>query len=628
MKISKIWQFIGFLQLFFISMLGANWSSPPEVIYPLTPINNALNPYIATDLHGNSVAVWYTRTESTPSTLQGAFLPSGAVNELGQPAWVLTNQIADHVQAPQFPFIQAVGVDANGKALAAWRDDNNNILISTLVFGEHAWSSAQIINTQIPGETVTSPYVSVNHRGDAAVVWTSYDSVGLTLNLLANVFDAETQTWKGQSVIFSGNLDVILPVLFVKNDSLGNAVALNTISESDIMAYTYAFSSNTWTTVTPVTLGSLIAGNLAVDLNGVSTVIAVNTDSVVTTLTLPFGETTFVNQTTLSTTGSTLMMPVIQVASSGDALALWATDEGNLASARYSFAAQTWDELPQIVVDFLDPAHLALSLNSHGHAVAAWTAVNEGGYFIQAAILGVDDIAWRASQDLSPPDNNTEQQVVMTAKGDAVGIWSNLIDSSFVTGTINSSIFLDLFPLQPSTITQIDPFFGPTAGGNSVIIKGTHLFDTSTIFFGPNPALFIVTSDNSITAFAPAGSGAVDVIVTTPLGEVKAPRRYVYVPDNAPLPPKKIKGWVIENKFLLQTDHIHHLLWQANNDLVVVKNYNIYRNGDLIARVVADDTVFLHYDDHNRRKNERDVYEVTAVNFFDVEGDPVTLWFK
>lgn len=74
-----------------------------------------------------------------------------------------------------------------------------------------------------------------------------------------------------------------------------------------------------------------------------------------------------------------------------------------------------------------------------------------------------------------------------------------------------------------TTITSISPNSGPTAGGTSVVITGTHftgLSGTSAVRFGSQDATsYTVNSSTQITAIAPAASeGLVDITVTGTYG--------------------------------------------------------------------------------------------------------------
>jgi alpha-tubulin suppressor-like RCC1 family protein len=69
------------------------------------------------------------------------------------------------------------------------------------------------------------------------------------------------------------------------------------------------------------------------------------------------------------------------------------------------------------------------------------------------------------------------------------------------------------------SVTKLKPDHGPPAGGTSVTVTGTNLLGATAVRFGSTAATsFTVNSRQSITAVAPAGSGIVDVTVTTPEG--------------------------------------------------------------------------------------------------------------
>lgn len=66
------------------------------------------------------------------------------------------------------------------------------------------------------------------------------------------------------------------------------------------------------------------------------------------------------------------------------------------------------------------------------------------------------------------------------------------------------------------TVTGVAPNTGPQAGGTSVIIAGTNFTGATAVRFGVTAAAsFTVNSATQITATSPAGSGAVNVTVTT-----------------------------------------------------------------------------------------------------------------
>jgi alpha-tubulin suppressor-like RCC1 family protein len=81
------------------------------------------------------------------------------------------------------------------------------------------------------------------------------------------------------------------------------------------------------------------------------------------------------------------------------------------------------------------------------------------------------------------------------------------------------------------TVTGVSPQIGPAAGGVTVTISGNTFTGATGVKFGTVQATsFTVNSATSITATAPAGTGTVDITVTTPAGmsPTSAADRYLY----------------------------------------------------------------------------------------------------
>ena len=82
----------------------------------------------------------------------------------------------------------------------------------------------------------------------------------------------------------------------------------------------------------------------------------------------------------------------------------------------------------------------------------------------------------------------------------------------------------DQFTYNPTpTVTGVSPNNGPQTGGTAVVITGTLLSGASSVNFGStNATSFTVDSATQITATSPAGTGTVDITVTTPAGGTSA----------------------------------------------------------------------------------------------------------
>jgi IPT/TIG domain len=100
-----------------------------------------------------------------------------------------------------------------------------------------------------------------------------------------------------------------------------------------------------------------------------------------------------------------------------------------------------------------------------------------------------------------------------------------------VTGPGGTSTTLpaDQFTYGPQ-VTGLSPSTGPAAGGTTVTITGSGLSNASSVSFGGAVGSVISNTDTSITTVAPAGTGTVDVQVTTPNGvsPVSSSDRFTY----------------------------------------------------------------------------------------------------
>jgi IPT/TIG domain len=87
-------------------------------------------------------------------------------------------------------------------------------------------------------------------------------------------------------------------------------------------------------------------------------------------------------------------------------------------------------------------------------------------------------------------------------------------NTSLIAGTVSASASLTVLPGTTPAITSISPTRGPSGGGNEVTIDGCNFTGATAVDFGTKAATnFTVTSDSSITAVAPAGTGTVNIVV-------------------------------------------------------------------------------------------------------------------
>src|SRR5450830_859453 len=120
-----------------------------------------------------------------------------------------------------------------------------------------------------------------------------------------------------------------------------------------------------------------------------------------------------------------------------------------------------------------------------------------------------------------PTGLNLSASGLLSGTPTATGTFNFVLKSTDSTGgggpyakTISISMTINALPIP--TVSSISPTSGPTTGGTSVIITGTNLTGATAVRFGATNATgFTVNSATQITATAPAGTGTVDVRVTT-----------------------------------------------------------------------------------------------------------------
>ena len=204
--------------------------------------------------------------------------------------------------------------------------------------------------------------------------------------------------------------------------------------------------------------------------------------------------------------------------------------------------------------EFVGPA--VTLLNPTSGPVAGGTQVTITG----TGFVGVSAVTFGGSAATGITVNSVTQ-ITATAPAHAAG----LVDVRVATpaGTSANTLADDYTYVSPAgpTVTALNPTSGPAAGGNQVVITGTNLTGATAVVFGTTTLIsgFTVDSATQITVTAaPAGTGTVDVRVTTPAGTSAntAADDYVYVslvptvtavsPNSGPL-----SGWPANVKVII-----------------------------------------------------------------------------
>ena len=111
---------------------------------------------------------------------------------------------------------------------------------------------------------------------------------------------------------------------------------------------------------------------------------------------------------------------------------------------------------------------------------------------------------------------NSSTQITAVAPPQAAATVDITVTTPAGTSATSSSDHYTYTSVGAPTVTVVSPNAGPTAGGNTVAITGTHFDGVTSVMFGSTAATsFTIESDTSIFAVAPAGSaGTVDVTLT------------------------------------------------------------------------------------------------------------------
>ena len=142
---------------------------------------------------------------------------------------------------------------------------------------------------------------------------------------------------------------------------------------------------------------------------------------------------------------------------------------------------------------------------SQGPASGGTTVVLTGSHFTGATSVKFGTVA------ASSFSVTSDTQITATAPAEAAG--SVNVTVTTAGGISNTFTY---FYLPAPTLTTVLPGQGPSSGGTSVTLTGTQLTTATAVMFGSAPSTsYTVLSDSSIVAVAPAGTGTVQVTVTT-----------------------------------------------------------------------------------------------------------------
>jgi IPT/TIG domain-containing protein/FG-GAP repeat protein len=142
---------------------------------------------------------------------------------------------------------------------------------------------------------------------------------------------------------------------------------------------------------------------------------------------------------------------------------------------------------------------------------SAFVFTRSGSSWTERRQLTPSGSRWQTELENGPPEFGIT--VALSASGRTALVGANDFEGGW------ASVFAN-----PPTVTTVTPAAGARSGGTAATISGTDFGEATAVRFGSaNAASFKVSSDNSITAVAPAGIGTVDVTVALPDPGASAP---------------------------------------------------------------------------------------------------------
>jgi len=148
-----------------------------------------------------------------------------------------------------------------------------------------------------------------------------------------------------------------------------------------------------------------------------------------------------------------------------------------------------------------------------------WTA--SADYWIFSSPAVANGVVYVGSDDgrLYAFNSQTGAKLWVATTGSFVESSPAVVNGVVYVGSFDQKLYAFHYGTTNLIVTSISPTSGPARGGTTITITGHSFTDVINVSFGSTSAnSFLVVSDTQIFASSPAGSGTIDVTVTTPIG--------------------------------------------------------------------------------------------------------------
>lgn len=355
------------------------------------------------------IYIFFVTGEGTSSSQ-----PNVATKPIGGTTWTIA-QLAGTSSSdpPQAPL--AGSVTPSGKAIAVWYqghtagNEQSSLQYATKPAGSSTWSAkATVTNTGYQGNFTSpnSPVLTVDPAGDAALLFTRYDSNfvnqivwGSTLAAGGSSWTSANPLWvnafndtvQGAPVVAIGP-DGTATAAWARNDHAGNEIVQFATKSLTASSWAQAPADDTAAGANDLSLRTGNAGSpsIATEPNGTTTV-AWNQDGTLVQSTRAAGASGFAAATAIPASLSNPSTVDLVPGSDGSLVALWSGQDASshqvIAAARRGAGSSTFTALPDLPgTGNTDPAGAS---DNQGNVATAWITSGPSGAAEEATGLAV-----------------------------------------------------------------------------------------------------------------------------------------------------------------------------------------------------------------------------------------------
>lgn len=468
-----------------------------------------------------------------------------------------------------------VAANLNGNAVAVWErsDGLNTIIQAAMLQSDGTWSAP--VNLSAAGQNALLPQIAINSSGNAVAVWQRSDGLNTIVQAATLQFGG---SWSAPVDLSVAGQDADKPQIAINSSGKAVAVWIRSDGANDIVQAATSQFGGSWTAPDDLSAAGDSADVPQIAINSSGNTVAIwqrfSGASIVQAATLQFGG-SWSSPVDLSVGGQSALSPQVAIGPNGNVVAVWYRFDGSnqIVQASMMQFVGSWSTPIDLSPAGVDSGIPQVVIDSNGNAIAVWEGSNGVSTLIRGAKLAFGSSTWTPTSDLSSTGHNSfAVQIAVDGSGNAAAVWYTFI------GTLT---------IQGVTLPFGDSIWSSPAENLSEL--GTN---------GTYPQVAMYGSGSAVAVWQESAGTAV----------IKASTGTGFF---SPSSPSQFRGHVINNRFATATDIIHQLKWAPSTDASVT-GYHIYRNGKLIASIPASGPYI--YKDHNRKKNKKDLYELTTIS--------------